>query len=201
MLYHFSEGPDIRTFVPHRAANRTRDEPTLVWAIDAWHAPMYYVPRQCPRACFWPGPQTTDADRQRWCGGVQARRVIAVESAWLGRIRAATLYRYAMPPESFILNDAIAGQWVSREPVTPLAVTPMGDLLEALTAVEVELRITPSLIALWERVIRSTLGFSGTRLRNAHGYESLRVPEGQPLPPAPSRARGGGEGRGSAHAS
>jgi hypothetical protein len=31
------------------------------------------------------------------------------------------------------------------------------------------------LIGLWERVIRSTLAFSGTRLRNAQGWESLRL--------------------------
>lgn len=172
-LYHFSEDPTIRTFAPHRAKTSNRDE-ALVWAIDDWHAPMYYVPRDCPRACFWPGPQTTADDRERWFAYVKGRMVIAIEAAWLDRLRSTQLYRYVMPDASFRLLDATAGHWVSHQAVTPLSVEPVGDLLSALTAAEVELRITPSLIPLWGRVIRSTLEFSGTRLRNARGYSEAR---------------------------
>ena len=168
-LYHFSEDPTIRVFVPHRAKTSSLDD-AFVWAIDDWHAPMYYVPRDCPRACFWPGEQTTTADRERWFDSVQARMVIAIESAWLDRLRTTSLYRYEMPTASFQLLDATAGHWVSRETVTPLSVEPVGDLLTALAGVGVELRITPTLIPLWRLVIRSTLEFSGTRLRNARGY-------------------------------
>ena len=65
-----------------------------------------------------------------------------------------------------------AGHWVSREVVVPDRVELVGDLLAALVAAGVELRITPSLVTLWQRIARSTLSFSGTRLRNARG----RVP-------------------------
>jgi hypothetical protein len=99
--------------------------------------------------------------------------VIAVENRWLERIRSTQLYRYRMPEASFALNDATAGHWISREPVEPLSVEPVGDLLSALAAADVELRITPALIDLWRRVIGSTMEFSGTRLRNAEGYEAL----------------------------
>jgi hypothetical protein len=175
-LYHFSEDSSISVFVPHRARTSNRSE-DLVWAIDDWHAPMYYVPRDCPRACFWPGPQTTAADRRRWFDAVHARMVIAIESGWLERLRATSLYRYTMPDTTFALLDATAGHWVSRETVTPLSVEPVGDLLTALAGADVELRLTPSLIPLWSRIIRTTLSFSGTRLRNAVGYESLSTPE------------------------
>ena len=144
--------------------------PPVVWAIDAWHAPMYFLPRDCPRACFWPGERTSHDDRERWFGGVDARMVIAVEAAWLDRIRTTTLYRYTMPGATFVLNDATAGHYVSREPVVPLGVEPMGDLLAALVDAGVELRVTPKLVELWRRVIASTLEFSGTRLRNAKGW-------------------------------
>jgi hypothetical protein len=174
-LYHFSEDPGIRVFAPHRAKTSIVDE-ALVWAIDDWHAPMYYVPRDCPRACFWPGPRTAEADRLRWFGHVRARMVIAIEAGWLARVRATSLYRYSIPDSSFALHDATAGHWVSRETVTPLSVEPVGDLLSALTGAGVELRVTPDLIPLWELVIRSTLEFSGTRMRNARGFESLRMP-------------------------
>jgi hypothetical protein len=171
-LYHSSEDPTIGAFAPHRAPTSTLDE-AYVWAIDEWHAPMYYFPRDCPRACFWPGPETSPADHARWFSVVRARMVIAVESGWLDRIRTTPLYRYSMPVEPFHLLDPTAGHWVAREVVVPLSVEPVDDLLAALAASDVELRITPSLIALWREVIASTLAFSGTRLRNAQGYESL----------------------------
>jgi hypothetical protein len=171
-LYHFSEDPGIRVFAPHVAATSVQDE-ALVWAIDEWHAPMYYVPRQCPRACFWPGAQTTPEDRERWFAGSEARMAVAVETKWLPAIRETTLYRYTMPEPPFRLNDATAGHYVSRETVSPLSVEPVGGLLEALAAANVDLRITPRLLELWKRVIESTLEFSGTRLRNAEGWAEV----------------------------
>lgn len=165
-LFHFSEDPAIAQFEP-LPPPAGQDMPPVVWAIDAWHAPMYYFPRDCPRACFWPGERTSADDRERWFGGVDAKMVIAVEAAWLERIRATTLYRYAMPGATFVLNDATAGHCVSHDPVVPLSVEPVGDLLTALADASVELRITPTLVELWQRVIISTLEFSGTRLRNA----------------------------------
>jgi hypothetical protein len=99
--------------------------------------------------------------------------VIAIESAWLERLRATTLYRYEMPAERFESMWHAGGHWVARERIEPLGVEPVGDLLAAIAAADVELRITPSLIDLWLRVIESTLEFSGTRLRHAAGYERL----------------------------
>jgi hypothetical protein len=171
-LFHFSEDPKIARFEPHRAPTSTLDD-ELVWAIDEWHAPMYYLPRDCPRACFWPGPQTTDADHERFFAGVNARMVIAVESRWLERIRTTTLHRYTMPEDTFEHGDETAGHWTSRVTVHPLAVEPIGDLLEAIIEADVELRVTPHLIDLWRRVIASTMEFSGTRLRNAEGWSDL----------------------------
>jgi hypothetical protein len=78
-----------------------------------------------------------------------------------------------MPEATFRLNDATAGHHVSTEPVEPLSIEAVGDLLEALIAADVELRITPRLVDLWKRVIESTLEFSGTRLRNAEGYAEV----------------------------
>ena len=171
-LYHFSDRPNIAVFEPHVAPTSVRDE-AYVWAINDWHAPMYFVPRDCPRACFWPGPATTAADRERFFGGVNARMVMAVESRWLDRIRSATLYRYRMPEEPFALIDATAGHWISREAVRPLGCDRIDDLLGALAASGVELRLTPALIDLWRAVIAATMEFSGTRLRNAKGWDAL----------------------------
>jgi hypothetical protein len=166
-IYHFSEEPDIRVFEPRFSSPANGD---YVWAIDEWHAPMYYFPRDCPRACFWPGPHTTADDYERWLGGIEAKMIIAVESAWLVRIRSTKLFRYALPQDGFEQHDSIAGHWVSPATVTPLTVEPVGDLLSTIAAADVELRITPTLTDLWSRVIASTLEFSGTRLRNVQGW-------------------------------
>ena len=94
MLYHFSEDPGIELFRPHVAKTAAVQNEAFVWAIDDWHAPMYYVPRDCPRACFWAGPKTTPEDRERWFSHLDPRFVMVVESSWLDRIRSARLYRY-----------------------------------------------------------------------------------------------------------
>jgi hypothetical protein len=169
LLYHFSEDPDIIRFEPRAPLERPHIEP-MVWAIDEWHAPMYFLPRDCPRACFWPADDTADADRTRWFGDVGARMVIAIEAAWLPRVRSTVLYRYTMPPASFVLNDAVAGHYVAYNGMDPLSVEPVGDLLEAMAAAGAHLRAMPGLGALWHGIVTSTLAFSGTRLRNAVGY-------------------------------
>src|SRR5262245_3514722 len=96
-LHHFSEDPDIALFHPHVAKTSSIQDEALVWAIDDWHAPMYYFPRDCPRACFWAGERTTALDRERWLHGLAPRLVIAVEASWIDRIRSAVLYRYELP--------------------------------------------------------------------------------------------------------
>jgi hypothetical protein len=170
-LCHFSEDPTIERFVPRAPLALPEQEP-LVWAIDAWHAPIYTLPRDCPRVCFWPLPATTAEDRERWFGAVSGRMVIAIESGWLERLRTTRLYRYVMPEESFeSLQDY--GAHVSRETVVPRRLEPVGDLLAALMAAEVELRLCPSLVPLARAVMQTTLHWSLIRMRNAQGWESV----------------------------
>jgi hypothetical protein len=58
-------------------------------------------------------------------------------------------------------------RWISTDPVEPIERIELPDLLALHAAAEIELRIAPQLLDLWERVIASTLDFSGIRLRNA----------------------------------
>jgi hypothetical protein len=169
-LYHFSEDPLIERFEPHFAKTSLIRDEAFVWAIDDWHAPMYYTPRDCPRACFWAGEKTTPEDRERWLHGLDPRFVMCIEAGWLDRLRTAALYRYVMPEAAFERGPGDA-HWVSREPIEPLRVEPVGDLLAAIAGVGVELRVLPRLGPLWRRVWKdSTMEFSGTRLRNALGH-------------------------------
>jgi hypothetical protein len=170
-LYHFSEDPRITRFEPHIAPTSTIQDEAFVWAIDEWHAPMYYVPRDCPRACFWAGEKTTAEDRETWLRGLQPRFVMCIEAGRLEQLRGAKLYRYELPSSTFTSMGHAGGHWISRETVVPLRVEPVGDLLAAIAGANVELRVTPRLGPLWRPVWKeSTLEFSGTRLRYAQGW-------------------------------
>lgn len=170
-LHHYSEDPALTIFHPRVPKISDVGVQAYVWAIDEWHAPMYYMPRNCPRACFWAGERTTEIDRDRWLHDLQARFVMAIERGWLDRIRGTVLYRYEMPPEKFIPRLDDSGHHVCAETVAPLRVEPMSDLLGAILAEGVELRIVDRLGPMWRRIHKeSTLHFSGTRLRNALGY-------------------------------
>jgi hypothetical protein len=166
VLYHFSEDPAIRRFEP-RPPPTDLQAPPLVWAISPTHAPHYYFPRDCPRVIIWARADSDPADVARLLGTTAAQRVIAIESAWLERVRATRLFIYHLPAATFTLRDEPAGYFVSPEAVEPLQVEPAGDLLARLVAAGVELRITPSLWPLRHAVVQSTLDFSIIRMRNA----------------------------------
>lgn len=166
-LFHFSEEPGIAVFEPRAPAHRPGIEPH-VWAIDDWHAPMYYFPRECPRILLWALPTTTAADRERWFGASEAEMLAHVEYGWLERIRTTQLYRYEMPTGPFE-DTGDAGMFVSRATVRPVRVQPVGDLFEALRLAGVELRVMESLVPL-RGVWDATLHASGIRLRNAAGW-------------------------------
>jgi hypothetical protein len=164
-LWHVSDDPAIARFEPR--ANDAHDSPdALVWAVDGEHVPAYWFPRDCPRGTFWAVPSTSDDDVDRFLTGRRSLRVHALQHDWLEAFRAARLTAYRLPAETFERYERAAGYWVSREAVEPEEAVELGDLLARHVAAGIELRLVPDLAALWERVIRSTLEFSGIRLRN-----------------------------------
>ena len=162
-LWHVSEDPAIEVLQPRRNEQHALDEP-LVWAVDTHYSWLYWFPRDCPRACFEANDDTTDEDVERWLDGDRARRVAVIESGWLGRFRSARAYAYRLPGETFEPWDKF---FVSRRAVVPVERVELGDLLARHADAGVELRIAPALYPLWEKVIETTLDFSGIRLRNA----------------------------------
>jgi hypothetical protein len=181
-LWHVSEDPSIRRFDPRPATQigETKQAdgsivPTpasdtggpVVWAVDTRHLPMFWFPRDCPRGTFWARPETADADVDRFLDGDRGRRVHAIESAWLERMRSATVVAYRLPETTFRPHASVGGYWLSDTAVEPLQVLELGDLLSRHASAGIELRIVPSIWPLWDRVIASTLEFSGMRLRNA----------------------------------
>jgi hypothetical protein len=162
-LWHVSEDATIGRFVPHHQPLHANDEP-LVYAIDTRHLPLYWFPRDCPRASFWAWSGTSDDDVERWLGGDRRRRVHVVEPRWLEPMRTTRVVAYRLPEETFEPWDRF---WVSRETVEPLELVELGDLVEQHRAAAIELRTEPRLVDLHEAIVASTLDFSGIRLRNA----------------------------------
>jgi hypothetical protein len=165
VLFHFSEDPTIMEFVPRPVKNNLESEP-LVWTIDEKHAPLYFFPRDCPRVACWELPTTTPEDREQFFGITTARMIIAIEGAWLERMRTTELYAYRFASDGFVsVRDY--GCHLTRQTVTPLSVEPVGDLLTRLRDADVELRITPSLWPFRKALLSATLHFSMIRMRNA----------------------------------
>jgi hypothetical protein len=154
-LWHVSEDATIERFEPRDGR---------VWAIDTRHLPLYWFPRDCPRATFWAVGETTDDDVDRFLGGDRTRRVHVIEPLWLERMRASQLQVYRLPDATFEPEDRF---WISSVAVEPIERVELSDLLALHADAEIELRIAPRLLDLWDRVIASTLDFSGIRLRNA----------------------------------
>ena len=46
-LWHFSEDPSLGQLRP-RTTPTNPQAPTVVWAVDTRHAPMFWFPRDCP---------------------------------------------------------------------------------------------------------------------------------------------------------
>ena len=162
-LWHVSEDPAIERFEPHVSATASSSE-RRVWAIDTRHLPLYWFPRECPRGTFWATPATTahDAELLR-----RSSRVHLVEMGWLERMRTARVVAYRLPEATFAPDPDVGGYWLSREPVIPVEVVELGDLVARHKGAGIELRVLPVLWPTWNRVVDSTLEFSGIRLHNA----------------------------------
>lgn len=165
-LLHFSEDPNITVFRPHVPAS-SPDNPPLVWTVDEEHAPGFWFPRQCPRACCWSiGTPLTESGRTLLGLGA-TNRMHAIESVWLERMRACTMYVYRFDAAPFEVYNREAGYYAAREAVTPLSVEPAGDLLVLHAAANIELRIVPNLWPLIDAIVASGLEFSIIRKMNA----------------------------------
>jgi hypothetical protein len=167
MLFHISEQSDIARFDPRPSEYAA--EP-VVWAIEERRLGNYLLPRDCPRVTYYAGIETTVADVEHFLGS--SLTVVAIERAWLERVRSSSLFCYHMPSGTFECFDACAGYFVSRVAVVPTGVEFVSDPLAELVARGVELRILPNLWFLRDAVVSSSLQFSIIRMRNAASRDS-----------------------------
>lgn len=162
MLYHISEESGISRFEPRVPANGGE---AVVWAVSGERLRNYLLPRECPRVTFFAGEKTTPADRERLLGTSEA--VVAIESAWLDRVRQARLFCYQFADAGFTCVDQCAGYFQSVSAVEPVGVEVIDDCLAAIAARGVEIRVMSSLWDLHDAMVESTVSYSMIRMRNA----------------------------------
>ena len=97
--------------------------------------------------------------------GDRSQRVHVVQPEWLDRMRTTQVVAYRMPEETLVENEDRF--WISTDPVEPLELVDLGDLVARHADAGIALRTEVDLLDLWDDVIRSSLGYSGIRLRNA----------------------------------
>jgi hypothetical protein len=162
IVHHFSEDPSIDRFEPH-IPKTNPSQPPAVWAIDPEHSPLYWFPRNCPRVTAWPRNVDERTEFRRRLA-TNASRVHAIETTWLDRVRTTQLYRYDFDASDFAPWPEASGQWISREVVEPVAVTAMGNLVDAHYEARIELRLVPNLWPLVELVRDGPWDFGCVRL-------------------------------------
>jgi hypothetical protein len=111
-------------------------------------------------------PHRAAEDRERFFGQSGATRIHVIEAGWLRRLQDCRLYAYRLPAEPFRPHE-VGGYWVAGEPVDAVDQVVVDDLAGQHARAGIELRITPSIWPFWRRVANSTVGFSGSRLRNS----------------------------------
>jgi hypothetical protein len=180
VLFHISEEAGISRFDPRPSEYSAVP---IVWAIDDDRLRNYLVPRECPRVAYSAGPNTTMEDRERFLGTTPA--VVAIEDAWLERLRRARLFCYHLAADAFACLDECAGYFVSQEPAIPIKIEVIDDPIAELARRNVELRVMPNLWPLRDAVIESSLRFSIIRMRNAQPRDTA---DGDTPLSAPKRA-------------
>jgi hypothetical protein len=164
-VYHYSEDGTIRRFAPH-VPQSNPGHPASVWAIDAAHSPLYWFPRYCPRISVW---ARDDSEQSKFTElfESEATRIVAAETDWMERVRDGKLYRYAFDAGDFQPWQEADGQYITDQVAYPKRVELLDDLLALHAAANVEVRFTPRLGALMDRILESGLPFSFVRIRDA----------------------------------
>jgi hypothetical protein len=164
-VYHYSEDGTIRRFAPH-VPQSNPGHPASVWAIDDAHSPLYWFPRYCPRISVWARDDSEQAHFTELFES-EATRIVAAETDWMERVRDGKLYRYVFDAGDFEPWQEADGQYITDQVAYPKRVELLDDLLALHAAANVEVRFTPRLGALMDRILESGLPFSFVRIRDA----------------------------------
>jgi hypothetical protein len=167
-IFHVSEEEGIEVFEP-RTPSREDLDPNhkLVWAVNENRLVNFLTPRNCPRVTFYEKNDSKKEDVDKYIGNDEVNSVIVIEQNWFKRMLESTLYIYEFETNNFVLQDEIAGYYVSSTTEVPISVTKIDDLFSALFNGNVELRFVPNLWPLFDDIRESSLGYSMCRMKFA----------------------------------
>lgn len=177
-VYHFSDEGGIEVFVP-RAPLAHPDAGAFVYAIDEWHSPFYFFPRECPRIGIWPVEGTLATDLRWFEAETDKRLLLMIDRGWEELWRGCRLFRYSFDQKGF-LDTGDHGCWVSPETQVPLGIEELWNLPQLCDEAGVEVRVVEDLVGFgveWAEVLRGgsacfrgSLHVSMTRMRNLTGW-------------------------------
>lgn len=167
-LFHVSEKPDIQVFEPRLPTRVDLDQTVgLVWAIDEARLPNFLTPRECPRVAYYIGNQTNDCDKAQFFSSSSTSHALVIENRWFSIMKNTTLYLYEFNANDFILQDDIAGYYVSTTTQYPIERHVLNDLFGELFKRNVEVRITDNLYDIANAVKSSSLNWSLCKMQNS----------------------------------
>lgn len=172
-LFHVSEESDISKFLPRLPMRKDLD-PTvgLVWAIDERHLPNFLTPRNCPRVCYLRNGNTTQNDIRRFLPQ-NVDHVVVIEQQWLERLHNTVLYLYEFDPKDFVLQDEVAGYYVSTKMEMPIRKIVVSDLAKELASRGVQLVTADNLCPIAEEIRQSSFDWSLCRMGYAQKRQDL----------------------------
>src|SRR5437868_4811529 len=115
ILRHYSDRGDIEVFRP-RPPSLYPDAEPLVSAIDEWHSPLYFFPRNCSRIGVWPVGETSEVDRELFPSQTNAKMRLLIDRVHEEMWRTGMVYEYEFDPAGFA-DWRDHGVWVSRDEV------------------------------------------------------------------------------------
>jgi hypothetical protein len=168
LLYHFSEDPNIKKFIP-RIINGQKGNIPLVWAIDEEHSINYLFPRECPRIIYYKTENINKNDGIKFFSNTISNKIITIENKWMEIINNTILYKYTFDDKDFELYDKVAGYYISKIEIEPIKIETIKNILMEIIKNNIELWMTPNLNPLRNELIKSTIdNYSIIRFRNAN---------------------------------
>ena len=167
-LFHVSEEPNIKLFEPRLPKRTDLDQMVgLVWAIDEKRLPNFLTPRECPRVAYYADEHTSEEDKKQFFSSSGSSYALIIENRWYQSMKNTTLYLYEFDTKDFVLQDNVAGYYVTTVAQKPINKFVLYDLLSELFLRNVELRFVDNLWDIAESVKVSSLNWSLCRMRNA----------------------------------
>ncbi|MCA0174259.1 DUF6886 family protein [Bacillus sp. RAR_GA_16] len=166
-IFHVSEEDDLQEFQPRVPTRKDLDQSKgLVWAVNETCLPNFLTPRNCPRVCFRVGPNTSNADKERYLSS-SYQYVVIIEKRWADMITNTPLYLYEFNPETFYLQDDNAGYYVSERTQVPMNKMKIKNPLQELFRRQVEVRFVDLLWDSYDEIQQTTFHWSMCRMRYA----------------------------------